>query len=414
MRLKKVIKRFEFTENNRSLMTIGTDVSLNPNTHKLQLKESEGGYSTSANLYAKTWVINPNSVKQWQGFDVYVTHGKDYLGDETTSLGFRLGDGTDEYYWNGASWEVNTSDWNTEEEVATNISSFIVTDRKLQIIINLVTTRSDHTPVIEEIRVLYDSDIEFQDDIIFDSLIPFMKDNIRPIGRYLIKMASTSDTIDLTNDYPLKTAYNITGIDSVYNHTDDPGHATDLYQSYNVNTKIITLSSSVAQDKKVWIRFYYEPEIAVSTDREYIENDVVPAIHMTNIEEINDKRIPGYTCVRDKAAGTAVKLKNPRQKDLEFFLAVVTASQLDQQRLVDEVRNFFENNITLKSKGLDEDYPMVLTRGYEARTGIVEQRTLSGNLRFVIKNILYSYRQDENVYIVTSFNVSGDLNVTIS
>jgi hypothetical protein len=364
-------------------MTIGPNVSLNPNTHKLQLELIDGsGYSTAADLYAKTWVANPNSVKQWVGFDVYVTHGKDFLGAETTSLGFRLGDGTDEYYWNGSSWEVNVVDWNTEEEIATNISTFPVTEKKIQVIINLVTTESDKTPEIQEIRVLYDSDIEFQDE-----------NEIRGIGRFLVNKLATGTTIDLTNDHPLETPYDVTGIDSVYNHTDDSGHFTDLFSSYNVNTKVITLNTSVDQGKDVWIRFYYRPLIAVSTDVEYIESDGVPALHITNIEEMNDKKISGHTSVRDKAAGTAVKLKNPR---------------------VDEVRSFFENNIILNSSGLDEDYPMVLSRGYDSRSRIAERPTLEGNLRFVVKNILYSYRQEENVYIVTAFEISGDLSTTIS
>ena len=38
-----------------------------------------------------------------------------------TGAGYRLTDGTDEYWHNGASWEVNTTDWNTEEEVAAEI-----------------------------------------------------------------------------------------------------------------------------------------------------------------------------------------------------------------------------------------------------------------------------------------------------
>lgn len=414
MRLKKIIKRFVFEEDNRSKITLGADVRLNPDLYRLQLKaDSDDEYPITADLYAKTWVTNPTSAKQWLNFEVFAYHPKDDLGQPLTSLGFRLGNGTNEYWWNGASWEINTSDWNTEAEVANNITDFPATSKSIQVIINLVTTDKAVTPLVEEIRILYASDIEFQEDLIVRSFIPLVRVEVQPIADYLIEMIATSNTIDLEDDYPLETPYNITGIDSVFNHTDDPDHNTDLYQSYDTGTKIITLDAAVDSGKMVWIRFYYEPEIAITTSQEYSEHDKVPLISLSDIRLINKRQIGAATAVINRDAGTGTKVPGPRQTDIEITLHGITASSKDQQRLADELRRFFANNPMMLSIGLDEEYRLWLTSEYAIRTVPGQSELHTGLLRFRIVGALYYQEQSEDVYAVERLQLIGDMDVTI-
>jgi len=414
MRLKKLIKQFDFEERNRRDITLGSDVRLNPSGW-LQLEaDDDDVFPTTSNLYAKTWVANPDSVKQWIGFEAEVQHSKDFLGDNLTSIFFRLGNGTNEYWWNGGAWEINVVDWNTEAEIATNISTFPATAKKIQVIINLKTSDATVTPLVTVVKILYYSDVEFFEDLVYRSLVPLLRSEIRPIGDYPIVMAAASSTIDLDNDYPLETPYNIVGIDSVFNHTDDASHFTDLYQSYNVGTKVITLSSSVALGKTLWIKFLWEPEVAVTTGQEYSELDKVPALHLTDINLINQQRLSrAADTVADKAAGTAVQIPGPKQADIEIALRAVTASARDQMRIADELKKFFANNLSVISVALDEEYDLWLTSEYDARTTVGQNELHSGILTFRIVKALFFSETEKDVYTVQRFRLTGDMDAVI-
>ncbi len=403
MRLKKLIKSFEFAENNRSLITLDGDIRLNPEIHCLQIKDSGGEYSTAADITAKTWTTNPDSVKQWLGFESVIEHKKDLTNTIVTGDGYRLGDGTDEYWWNGASWEVNVVDWNTEAEVATNISSFSVVLKKIQVIINLTTTDVTKTPYLREIKILWASDVEFQEDLVTRSLIPDLRSKIRPISDFPITVTADTTTIDLANDYRLKTPYNVVEIDSCFNHTEDEDHFTDLYQSFDVDAQIITLNSTIEADEVLWIRFIWEPEVRISTGQEYIEIEKVPVIYITGVTEMNSSRLADYDVVKNKSAGTAVKIFSPQQGDLEIRIRGVTGSQRDQQRLKDEFGRYFKKDKMLISKALDEKYTIIQTSEYDMSNAIVQNEIYGGMISLRIVNALFYQEEDQDVYIVQNF-----------
>lgn len=413
-RLKSIVKTFEFEEKNRSLLTIGTNTRLVPEDSCIQLKLTNGGYSTDNDLKIETWAINPNSVKQWKGFDAEVTNTKNYDGTYLTSIGYRLSDDTNEYYWNGSAWVINTTDWNTENEVSSNIDEFSVSSKKLKIIINLKTTNSAYTPKVYFISVLYNSDVNFQDDIIFDSLIPELESDVQPISEYLVTLSADSNTIDLTNDFPLEAPYTITDIDSCFNHTDDPNHETDIFSSYNANTKVITLTTTILSGKKVWIRFIYQPIVSVSTDQEYLEIAEVPALHITGINTISDIKFNHPPAIRNKGDGTAVKLDEGRLRDIEITLLTVTGKQKDQQILQDEIRSFLVNNRFLTSYGIDEEYELLKTSDFSQNTIQQDKSPIySGEIRFVIRKVIFLQRTARDLYTIQRFVLSGDLDVEI-
>jgi len=416
MRLKRLIKTFQFDRSNYSRVTLGPDVRLNINENRLQLKETVYGiteYKTDDDLYAKTWVTNPNTVKQWLGFEAYVTHSYDDLGDPVTSVGFRLGDGSDEYWWDGGAWVINTTDWNTEVEVAANISTFPVASEQLQVIINLKTTDQTVTPYVTAIKVLYSSDVEHEEDYIWRSLLHELRDQVRPIADYAISLASTTDTIDF-DDYPLETPYNVVGIDAVFNHTDDPEHQTDLFSSYDSGTKVITLSSAQAVGKIIWIRLFYEPEVAVTTGQEYVEVAKVPALALTEISHINSAETGQDDWVVNKSDGTAVKVPAPRQCDIDIRMQLLTDKAKDQTRLADEMKRFFGSNPKLTSKGMDEEFRLWLLDEYEHTTEPSQSEIHAGQLRFRIVKALFFERPAQDVYAVERFNLTGHMNVVVS
>jgi len=414
VRLTKLIKEFQFLEEKRSEITLGTNVRLNPDEHLLQLKEdSNDEYPITADLYAKTWIANPDSLKQWNGFEAEAVHTT-IEGVLVTSLKYRLSDGTNQYWWNTTTWVVDTTHWNTEEEVAANISAFAVTTKKLQVVINLKTTDKTATPKLKRLKVLYSSNVKFQEDIVFRSLIPMLRDNLRPIGRHVLTKLSTSSTIDLEVDHPLETPYNIVGVDAVFNHTDDPNHATDLYSSFNATTQVITLTSPVTAGKVVWVDFLWEPEVAVTTSQDYDEIEKVPVVILDDIDLVDASERGPDDSVINRSDGTAVKIYAPIRGDLDILMHLVTDKAIDQIRLADEVKRFFGNNQFLTSKGLDEKYRLWLTSEYDLTTTANREDLHSGRIRFRVVDVNYFERDSADMYAVKQFKLTGDMNVTIS
>jgi hypothetical protein len=410
MRVKRLIKTMEFVEANRARLTLGEGARLNVERGGLELKAP---FSTDANIAVQTWAFNPSSVKRWLGFDVVATHPKDDLGEPLTSLGFRLTDGTNQYLWSAGSWSVAVDGWNTEAEVVANIESFPIATHKLGVAINLVTTVASATPHVDAIKILYASDIEFFEDLIWRSLIPAMREQIRPIGDWPIRITSGGTTINL-NSYKLDTPYNVVGIDSVYNHTDDSNHDVDLFSSYNATTNTITLSSPITTGKDAWVRFIYEPEIAVTTSQEYSELAHVPAIELSEILMNNSGQSAQDETIINRSNMSAVKVQGPDFADIEVSATAITASARDQVRLADEIRRFFDNNTLLRSKGLDEQYTLEIlddyTQGPEpAQTGIQ-----TGKLRFRVCRALFFEADAIELYPVSRLHLGGDMNAVIT
>lgn len=410
MRTRRLPKIFEFKESNRPRVTLGTGTRLNPNTNRLELAEP---YTTDPDLTAKTWVAFPRNVKQWIGFDVDIANAKDDLGNEVTGANYRLGDGTTEYYWDGGSWAVaGATDWNTEAEVANNIGSFPVTERKIQVIINPFTTDAAYTPKIRAVKILHASTLEEQEDLI-RSLLQLLKDEIRPIGRYVIAKAATSATIDL-NDFPLETPYNLVDIDSVFNVTDDPNKLTDLLDSFDSGTQVITLNTSVDAGKHVQINFTYEPEVAITTSQEYTEVAKVPAIVLSDVNVEDSAQVGQDEHVRNKDQGTAVKIPGPVQADLEVIGRLLADKELDQHRMADELKRFFGKYPKLTSLGLDEEYRLWLLDEYNQQTIPNQEGIHTGRLRFRVVKALFFDRPAEDLYAVERFHLTGDADLVIS
>jgi len=415
MRLKKLIKRFNFTNDVRGDMEFGTNVRLDAKDHYLKLVETASVYPTAADLYAKTWAANPNSIKQWLGFECVVENGRD--ADEyitiVTGVNFRLHDGTDEYWHNGSTWVVDTVNWNTEAEIANNISTFPVTSKMLGVVINLYTTDETQTPIVKAVKILYSSNVSHQDDYLYRTIVRQLKAQVRPITDYPITLDSATTTIDLINDFPLETPYNIIDIDSVYDHTDDPDHFVDLLQSYDDVNQVITLSSSVDTGKIVWIKFTYEPEVAVTTGLEYHEVDKVPSLILSNVNLINTTELSRSDSVTNKDTGEGVKVLPPDRSDMEVTLSVVTDSARDQARAADELKRFFANNPTLTSWGIDEKFRLWLVDEYDGQTGVSGNGIHAGKLRFRLVGTLYYERGAVDVFAVRNFKIAGDMNVTV-
>lgn len=412
-RLKKLIKTFRFTNSVRSRMTLSAEVSLDSNLHHLTMRRTSprGPFPTTGDAIAKTWLAKPETVKGWIGFFVDVRHGTDDCGQVVTNVRYRLSDdGSLERYWDGTQWRPAEADeWNTEEEVATNIGAFPVKSRSLQVILNLSTTDADVAPQIGLVKVLYDSDVEFQEDLVLRSLIPLMEEQIRPIAEYDLDVGSDATTVNLGQ---IETPYTITGVDSAYNLARDVHQLVDIAASFDSATKLVTLSDTVQAGERVRVRFFYRPVVALTTDQDYTEIASLPAVVIDDVARVNSAELHGEDAVINKATGQGWKLPRPQHNDLDLPIRILTDSAKDQTRLADEMNRFFRSNELLRSRGLDEDYRLWLIDEYDQQTIPNQEGVHSGALRArIVKAVFYS-RDAVQVTGVLRFRVTGG-NMTV-
>jgi hypothetical protein len=410
--MHRLIQRFETDGANRSQMTLETGARINPSAAVPVLTLAEG----ATEGVARTRVWNPQSVKQWLGFEAEATHqyyGGALAGGEPakvayTSLQFRVSDGTDDYYWDGGAWAITTTQWNTEAEISANLPTFSVTAQKLQIVVRLATTEVGKNPRVRALKVLWLSDVEFLEDLVFRSLVPALRDNIRPISDYPIRPGAGGpwSSLDL-NDYPLETPYNLVDVVEAYDHTADPDHLVNLRAGYDPGTKVVTFSSAIPDGHDIWLRFTYEPEVAVTTSADYHEVAKVPAII---IQDVNERLTSGAVhnwILTNKATGEGVKQFAALQGDLEFTAVGLTDKAVDGKRLADAIKGFFANQRTLTSRALDRTYTLWLRSEYDQRTPPTVADLHSGAFRFVVRDIASYVRDSEDSYGVLQFVATG-------
>lgn len=412
MKTIKLIKVFDFDESTRKRVVLGANTRLNPETRRVQLKSASLTniqYPTGPDIQVKTWVVAIHSVKKWIGFECVDVQT---IVDEVkvTSCFFRLSNGTNEFYWNGTAWIVNTTMWNNEGEIADNIHLFPVTSKNISVVINLRTSDSRVTPEIDEIKILYEAVIDFQLDLIARTLIPLLKQGVRPLSDYMTRNKTASAISSITLPDPIaKTPYNFTGVDSVFNHTSDPDHQEDLLVSYNPSTRLVTLSEPIPASNDIFLRFEYEPEVILTTSSTYTEVSKVPAILISDIDFVDTRQPQKNETVLNRAAGTGWAVPAPMLNDINFTLNFMTDKESDQYRLADEVKKFFNRNQIIVSKGTSEEFRLWLWDEYIGE-GIVGQGDIhGGKIRAKIFQAEFYNKDAYQIATIQRLVMGGDL-----
>jgi hypothetical protein len=402
---RKLIKTFEFDETKRSLITLGANVRLDPADGRVKLVLGATGYSTAANLFFKTWLTTPKAARAWYGFEALVAT------PTNTSVRYRLStDGVSQKFWNGSIWtDATTSDWNTEVQVSANIATFPITQRAIQVIANLTTTNASSTPEVTSFKIGYEADIDFDEDLIARSLLPALR-ALRPVGEHTVKIAAAASTIDLSK---IETPYNVINVVAAYNSTTDPTSETNLFQSYNAVTKILTLSSSVAAGHRVQIVFQYEPEVALSTSQDYKEFSKIPCIIIESIRESSRYESGNDSIIANRTTGAAWTLEGGQQRCVELDVSWIADKGLDMSRLSTVIESFFRDG-TLRSVGMDESYSLQLLSSHLYIPGARQNDVHESRLTARIRDALFYTSDAKQAFAATSFILQGgNVNLTV-
>lgn len=405
--LYDILKSFTFLEEYRSeiVFSDSTKIRLDPIDHSFKLVlGSNELYSTDSDIWVMSPEFYPKSNKLWRAFEAF------YILPENTSIQYRLHDGTDHRYWNGSTWAVaGTSDWNTENEITTNISSFPL--GIIRIVFNLKTTDGIYTPTINEAKIGYGGQLNFFDDWLFRTLVPALKNNVTSYGRLPLEMSSTGTSIDL-NSFTFEKNFQLSDIDSVYDHTNDPDHLIDLFSSYDSGTKIITLSASITSGDLAWINFTYQPNVIVVNSVDF-EEVKTPALVIENIRM--EEKISGYNnSIADKENNTALNYPPPIQNCMFGDVLVLGDGNVDTLYLTEALRLWAEENQSIRLNGTDEDADFILLEPYSQEPFPNLSDLRQGRLSFEFRNLWAWLRPAQETYSVSKIIITGDVDLEIT
>ena len=438
MGLKKLIRNFIFKEDIRAQLVFSDPdkIRLEPesqiqSTRGIILNNRvTGTYPLDDDIYVETGLLTPNSLKQWLKFEAVVDEnafGQRGVPDGT-SLGFKVKTTVGNFFWDGSAWSPATlSDWSTEQEINANISTFpigTVGNKGIGLVMNLKTTDPNVTPEVKELKLLGQFDVEFLDDLVYDGVIrklnsEFKSSSIAAFVSGNSSIASVGLNSKLTNK-----GYNIKGIRSVYNLTDDPMKLTNLFDSYafgaprkdgfTFDPGTVTFTSPIPANKIVEVTFEYVPEIFVRQGQDFFEVATFPCIIFENIISIDrsgfinrPQNSIGDDFIRDKVDVSAFRQQSPRQSTMRFEWACFTNSQLDQMRLVNDLNEFWSNNEKIRTFGLDNEYGMGLSQELQTSRNqrADDTDTQVADWSFEVLGVLFYDREATPVPLVGALNI---------
>lgn len=419
----KLIKVFQFTSKEREVTTLSdsTKIRINAeslNDQRLQLKKIVDEYFLDFDIFAITLLTTPQSIKQWLSFEVI---GDFPIGTESF---YRLTNGVREIYWDGGTWvTASLTDWNTEQDIRDNISTFPFDNKSIGVVINLRTTDVLQTPKINEIKFLGNFDYNIYQDLL-ESTMQELHDNLRPISDIISEVITTTNSFDLNNTYKLENkGYNIVDIEAMYDLTNDPleiNNLKDVYTPGILNEDgetnspgIITTLSSIQAGDIVKIKIIYVPEIAEHTDEDFFEIGKLPSIIFETIEEINKRDAisvketfsSGGDFIRDIPNKTAIRVLPPAHIDLQIGYAIFTDLSMDQFRLSLEMSKFIQTILKIRSRAIDECFFLNESLNIETDNKGTQGNLMKSKGSFDIRNIPLFIKSVVNEHLVTSVNL---------
>jgi len=304
-------------------------------------------YPTDDDLYVRGPAIEPGALRDWVALFVATDEPDDTL------VQFRLYDvtGAQDLYWDGGAWSAaGAGDWNTLQEVQTNLGSLDAAVRGLRLVFNLHTDDATATPRVTGAVVLFTAAItSFNEEWLYRTFLRQLSAGAQPIADVAVRWpGGTTYTWDHdAQEEPLGEA--TLDIVAAYDLNNDPDRETDLLQSYNTGSGLVTLSQSVDADNDVLLLVVYQPVVAILTHPDFDEVAGVPAVTITTIDETLVREDPRTIAAPNVGDANARAVQSPRQVDFDLELTVVVPRGLDLVRVTEAVQTWIRNNPVLLS-----------------------------------------------------------------
>lgn len=376
--IRKLIKRMDFNREEFPRIDLSGGLRLNIQRQRLELPTQVTSaapfsltrpYSLAQNLTARTWTTNPKALRRWILFQVERRIDPPYsnpnIEGTPVTIRFRLSDGVVDRWWDGAEWSpvVTDDDWNSEAEVADHVQDFPVATRKLAVVVNMYTLDQNVTPYVLAVKLLYEADFEEEWSIVYESLLPAIKQLARSRGRVAYRLPIDANSISFVDLKALgfDTSYNIVDVVAAYNHTDDPDHLIDIRVSYDSGSKLLTLSEELEAEKVVYVDFLFEPVVVVNTTRDYYEIAALPSVAVTQLTFVDmlPQSEGSEDSVHHPITGEGWRVPGPREFDVQAVIEITADKQYDGSNISSAIRRWIGEVVLLTMAGSDERYQMI-------------------------------------------------------
>jgi hypothetical protein len=381
---------------------------------------------------------SPDAIKAWITLQEIGTSRSDIVSDRqwqtvattdarriqsthlVTGIGWRVSDGTNDYWFNGTAWVLPTGEahWNSDVEVAENINTFPVTSKQIQLIAKLWTMDRWYTPLLEGYRLMIWAEFDWFEDLTIRSLVPRMRQDFQFVMNFAA-LSSGGDTFNILTDdqYIPEQLTNIVDVDAVYNHGTDPDHQTNILLSYNTGTGDVVLTAPVALDTQLFLRYVIEPEVAINfTNVDYNEIGKLPSIIVDSIDIVG-RQVYAVQEISDLADQTGWKGSYPYWvEEARFNCVLITGSIVNAMRLYTEAASFVVRGATqipghkiggiLTTKALDLEHTLKFLPGsrYNPKANISDVKQASFTI--ILRDFYAWLRDVEEKPIVLNFNTS--------
>lgn len=326
-------------------------------------------FTTADDVYVRTRAFSPGILVSFDFIEALGTEPTDQDLVQVTSFAYRLHDGTDARYWDGAAWAIaGAGDWNTLADFNGNLASYA--GASIAIEVRLKTTDELITPILSAVCIRWTGRvIDNYREWIYRTVVRSLKNNIRPITDFDVPGDGTA-AIDL-NAFDFDAAFNLVDVLAVYDHTADPAHAVNLLDTYVAG--IVTLTAPIPAGNNAWLEATYAPDVAVTTNTDFVTDAQVPALWITAITSPRKERGLGGTgpAIINRAtsppSGTAFPLP-VSLVDLDFTLAVIAPTALDLTRLTEAFQGWMKTHPTLLSSAFDEEVTLMKGAAFDWAT----------------------------------------------
>lgn len=403
------VKVFSFDEDARArarglIFSDPAKIRLNPETHLLELRATidpttgRAVYPTDSNLSVTLWASNPKGLRQWRSF-----HAEPYTQPTGTSIGFKLNNGTADLYWNGLAWaSAGASNWNTLAEVAEHVATFPIGGRTIRVVCNLKTTDPTVTPTIEAIGVLMDVDMDSLGSVLLDSLIPSLRETMRPV----LDLAITVQGGTKISLRDLETPYNIVDVSEVYNRSTDPELVTNLRDTWDPVGKVVSVTTAFAAGEKAHLRITVEPEAVLNwPDQDFVEVEKVPAVIVDSVT-VSGNQIEAKAWVKNLVHKEARVLRRPFRLKLEVDILLLAERNRTLFAMIEQAKKHGARTPLLRWRAVDEELTFTVTREAEVRPRPDLRDAHSAGYSCTIEEVYVWLSEEEIVPLVERFNLT--------
>ena len=398
-----------------SVLSDTAKIRIDPADYRAKLAlDADFSYPLDADISIRTAPISPERVDALEILEVVGSF------PDGTSVGLRLFDGTDEYWYTGGAWTASPAagEWNTEAEVNAALADYDVTaSRTLAVVLNLVTTDEFVTPEISAVKLLWRGEFNWIESLFLDSLVRTMQEELKfSTALALPPLPSSSSSIDL-DDYSddANASLAISDVVGVYDYDVDPTRKTNLLSSYDANSRVATLSAAIPAGNRPYLRIEAGVEVAWDTHRDFEPIGRLPQVIVRNAETVNSSRYPlsfGGGIVR-RATNAAVELPPAYRMTFRVEAEVRTDRNSREELSVPEsLMEWIENGQAGESgpflvhRAVDRRVRMRVTDEFRSAKNDVDDGDVATQLvEFLLENVTVRLNPAVDTYGVSNFKL---------